>query len=603
VTSSTQVGLWGRLNLRWQAAIAILVPCITVALFSSLYFPARLNAQAEDSLEARARALGALASAEIAPTLRLINDGLSQPEDLDNIFEGSAGGRKTTGQLASRPGEAKSEIHLEGSDIEYIGVLRAAGTKGVGLPCVPTPDECVPTAYCEQQSLRCTVLPDGVAQKVSATVATVIRKSGNLPLNPLAIPRGGCELDRGKTLVLRCLVQDGESSGLFIAAFRKDALLLAQRENLYVGIWSGIGAAIMALLLAFFFSRALSDPVALVTQAAREVAGGDVTVEPVEVSAAGEIRSMANSFNEMLGNLRALVGQMVSLSGRLSLASEGLIGASQDQEHVTSQQAAYAQEIAATFEELSRTAEQISASTEVVETAARNTNEAVEQAKQVVAQVTAGISDIRDESKQVAEAILKLNADLQQVSKIAQVINAVAERSDLLALNAALEGTKAGEVGRGFSLVAAEMRKLAENVSASARDIGRIVEKVHESGNEAVVKARQGVATSDKGVQVAQQVSEVFQRIVELARGTTEAAQQIAVATRQQRQSSEQAVMGARNVADLVKQGVDATGRTNRIAQDLQSVSHALSEVTGKFRVTREQPVRAAAEPPIRRGS
>jgi methyl-accepting chemotaxis protein len=88
-------------------------------------------------------------------------------------------------------------------------------------------------------------------------------------------------------------------------------------------------------------------------------------------------------------------------------------------------------------------------------------------------------------------------------------------------------------------------------------------------------------------VKVAEQVSEVFHRIVELARGTTEAAQQIAIATRQQRQSSEQAVQGARNVADLVKQGVDATGRTNKIAQDLQSVAQALTSVTGRFKVVR----------------
>jgi methyl-accepting chemotaxis protein len=91
---------------------------------------------------------------------------------------------------------------------------------------------------------------------------------------------------------------------------------------------------------------------------------------------------------------------------------------------------------------------------------------------------------------------------------------------------------------------------------------------------------------------VAEQASSLFQRISELARGTTEAAQQISVATRQQRQSSEQAVDGARNVADLVKQGVDATGRTTKIAQDLEAVARALAAVTGRFKVNRseEQP-------------
>jgi methyl-accepting chemotaxis protein len=582
------VGLWGRLNLRWQAAIAVLLPCLAVAIFASFYFPTRLNDQAEQSLEQKARALGALASAEVAPTLRLINDGLSQPEDLDNIFEGSSGGRRNNSVPA-----AKAEVDLTGSDISWIGVLKAPSCEGgaacpEGQTCNALSGACIP---------KDTKVPAVDARRVKASSSTIIRKSGPLPLGELTVPLrpnaagdlvpGGCDIDQGPVLVMRCFVKDADAEGLFVAAFKKDTLLAAQRENLYAGLLVGVGAALVGLLLAFLFSRALAAPVAQVTQAAREVASGDVTVQTIEVSAAGEIRSMASSFNEMLANLRQLVGQMVQLTGRLSSASQGLIGASQDQEHVTNQQAAYAQEIAATFEELSRTAEQISASTDVVETAARNTNEAVEQARQVVAQVVNEIGAIRGESKEVAEQVSRLNGDLQQVSKIAQVINQVAERSDLLALNAALEGTKAGEVGRGFSLVAAEMRKLAENVSQSARDIGRIVEKIQESGNEAVAKARVGVAASDKGVKVAEQASEVFSRIVELARGTTEAAQQIAVATRQQRQSSEQAVMGARNVADLVKQGVDATGRTTRIAQDLQTVAQALASVTGKFKVVR----------------
>jgi methyl-accepting chemotaxis protein len=263
--------------------------------------------------------------------------------------------------------------------------------------------------------------------------------------------------------------------------------------------------------------------------------------------------------------------------------------ASAEQEQVISQQAAYALQTSSTFEELQRTADQISTSTEVVESSARRTHEAVSEAMAVVARVVSGIFDIRAESTGVAEAIEGLNADLQQVGKIAQVINAVAERSDLLALNAALEGTKAGEVGRGFSLVAAEMRKLAEHVSASARDIARIVQKVQQSGAEAARRARGGVEASVRGAEVSEQARALFQRIVELSRGTREAAGQIAVATREQRKASEEAVLEARNVAELTKRGVDATGRTHRIAQDLRGVAQALTDVTARFKVADDE--------------
>jgi len=519
-----RLGFWGRLSLRWQVAVAILVPCTMLPIFSSIYFPSRMNAAAEKALERRARSLGIVASSELGPLAALVAIQLARPSDMDNILTGFE--------------------RLK--DVPFAVVL---GTDG-----------------------------------------TTMRSMGEVPGDAFEPPQqGDCAFDRpGPSLLqMRCALRDqhGTLVGVLATAFRRDDLIRAKDDNWTVGLLSFLMAVMAGVLLAFLFSRRLTEPVAMVTRAAREVASGDVTVPHLRIAGAGEIGSMANSFNEMLGNLRVLVTQMVSLTGRLASASQGLIGVSHDQERVTGQQAAYAQQIAATFEELSRTAEQISRSTDVVESAARRTNEAVEEARTVFGEVASGIANVRDESTAVADAITKLNQDLHEVSKIAQVINQVAERSDLLALNAALEGTKAGEVGRGFSLVAAEMRKLAEHVSASARDIGRIVDTVQESGSEAVAKAQMGVMASDQGVKVTEQAGAVFQRIVELARGTSEAAQQISIATRQQRQASDQAVAGARNVADMVRQGADATGRTTEIAQDLQAVARALSELTGKFKV------------------
>lgn len=513
--------MWSRLGLRWQVAVAVLVPSLAIALFSGVYLPARQKALAVGLVETHATAVARLAAHEVAG---LLEGPLSETQArLEPLFDRV---------------EAGGEVVYQGA-----------------------------------------ILGDG----------TVVGVRGDLPGGGRGVktPTEGCETERRASAVhVRCAL-GGER--FYVAGFSTEKVAEELLDFRWPWTLGHLLATALGLVLAFLIGRAIAEPVSRVTEAARDVARGDVAREALDVSAAGEVRLMAHSFNEMLLTLRGTVAELVSRTEQLSAASRGLSGASADQEHVISQQATYAQQIAATFEELSRTAEQISSSTEVVESSARRTHEAVAEAMAVVAQVVAGINDIRLESKGVADAIVGLNRDLQQVTKIAQVINQVAERSDLLALNAALEGTKAGEVGRGFSLVAAEMRKLAENVSASARDIARIVEKVQDSGEEAAAKARVGMATSDRGVEVAEQASAVFQRIVELARGTSEAARQITIATRQQRQSSEQAVQGARNVAELVKQGVDATGRTTRIAQDLQAVAEGLTAVTSKFKVQRPE--------------
>ncbi|REG35984.1 methyl-accepting chemotaxis protein [Archangium gephyra] len=528
--------MWGRLSLRWQVAFAVLVPSIAVALFSGFYFPDQQRKSALERLEDRTRVVGLLASDELSAVLE--QAGVTAPDHSESQ------------PVASRDG---------------------------GLRALP-------------QMLR---VFDRVEQVGAVSFQAVLSSGGKVLSERGSVPKGlKGEPDKGEECsmvhlqghpVAFCRLPGNHT---YVVGLDADQM---KPESMREALFVYLGAMVVGLFITFFIGRAIAEPVTRMTQAAREVSQGDLSLSEMDVASAGEVRMMAHSFNEMLGTLRGTVSELLARLEQLSSASRGLTGASADQEHVISQQAAYAQQIAATFEELSRTAEQISSSTEVVESSARRTHEAVAEAMAVVAQVVAGINDIRMESKGVADAIVGLNQDLQQVSKIAQVINQVAERSDLLALNAALEGTKAGEVGRGFSLVAAEMRKLAENVSASARDIARIVEKVQDSGNEAATKARVGMATSDRGVEVAEQASAVFQRIVELARGTSEAARQITIATRQQRQSSEQAVQGARNVAELVKQGVDATGRTTRIAQDLQNVADSLTVLTSKFKVARDR--------------
>ncbi len=532
--------VWGKLSLRFQAAIAVVAPTLVVALFASTYFPNRLNHQAREALERQARSVGQLAASNVAPTMRLIGDSLATPNELNGIFEGIRAG----GQVVN------------------LGVFT------------------VDSAH---------VTRDGERRVLTLEAREpAVQVLGDLPVGRYDVPRPGeCFTTFGSTLDVHCAAKDQDAEVLLVAKWSLVELAEQQRENQAAGLWVLLVAVAAGLILALVMSGAIAGPLGVVSRVAQELASGDVTVARVEVAGANEVQSMASSVNEMLSSLRSLVTQMVSLTSDLSNAAKGLITASSDQERVTSQQSAYAQQIATTFEELSQTAEMITRSTEIVEQAAGRTNYAVDEGRALVNEMVAGMTTIRHEAKEVADAIAQLNSELQQVGRIAQVIKQVADRSDLLALNAALEGTKAGEVGRGFSVVAAEMRKLAENVAQSAKDIGRIVERVQASSDLAVRRATQGVESSDRGAAMAQRASSAFGQILELSRGTKEAAQQIAVATRQQRQSSEQAVRGARNVADLVKQGVDATSRTTRIAQGLQASVTALTEVTGRFKVER----------------
>lgn len=311
--------LWARLNLRVQAAVAVLVPCVAVALFASVFFPSRLNEQANSALENQAQSVGKLAVANAAPTMRLIRDGLSNPEELDPVLKGVR----------------------EGGNIEHLGVITVVKEAVTG---------------------------DGASRHFTLPPGSKLQVRGDVPPGTYRLPDPGqCELERGAQLTVLCTGQDQDYEVLLVSTVSLAGLRSAERANRSAGLYVLLITVVVGLVLAFLFSGALAGPISVVTRVAREVASGDVTVSRVDVSGSGEVRSMAQSVNEMLASLRVLVTQMVSLTGRLSGAAQGLIAASADQEHVTSQQSAYGQQIAATFEELSRTAEMITASTDVVE--------------------------------------------------------------------------------------------------------------------------------------------------------------------------------------------------------------------------------------------
>src|SRR5262249_21554571 len=154
----------------------------------------------------------------------------------------------------------------------------------------------------------------------------------------------------------------------------------------------------------------------------------------------------------------------------------------------------------------------------------------------------------------------------------------IAEKSDLLALNAALEGAKSGEVGKGFSLIAEEMRKLAENVGESAQGIRRISEEIQESGQGAQQRAELGVRSSDEALKVAERAFEGFQLVLQLTEKTTGVMQQIAMSSREQLVANDEAFDRVQRIGSELEKSAEATLRAHRAAGELERLGPALGQ-------------------------
>ena len=279
----------------------------------------------------------------------------------------------------------------------------------------------------------------------------------------------------------------------------------------------------------------LLDMMRDLSRAADSIASGELRVE---ITRQGEL---PDAFRRMLDSLRAMVREIRSTSVDLASAATEILAASQEQESAATSQSSAMEEISRTMESLSASAAHVSDSVQGV---LANAEQTLSTTDQMVARIT------------------ELSGHANRIGEILDVIRDIADRSDLLALNGSLEASRAADGGHGFALVAAEMRRLAERVTASVEDVKGLVGDIRDSGSSTVVATEEGRRLAD---------------------GTTEAARQITFVTQQQRSGTEQVSESIRNITDVVTQAVSATAQTRSSAQSLKTQADRLAALVKRF--------------------
>lgn len=359
----------------------------------------------------------------------------------------------------------------------------------------------------------------------------------------------------------------------------------ASRGYVLSSILFSLVIVIWAPLCAVVLGRAVSEPILRLTRAAREIVeeGKQSEMSALPVARADEVGVLTDRFNDlidmmrdlsvaadaiakgdlrvdvrgkgelpdafrgMLGSLRTMVHQIGETSIELGSAATEIFAASQEQEAAAASQSS-------AMEEISRTMDSLSASAAHVSEAVRG--------------VLSNAERTLDNTDAMVKRITELSAHAGRIAEILEVIREIADKSDLLALNGSLEANRAGEQGHGFALVAAEMRRLAERVTASVQDVKRLVTDIRESGSTTVM------ATEESR---------------RLAQGTTEAARQITFVTQQQRSGTEQVSQSVKGIADVVTQAVSATAQTRTSAERLKAQADRLTSLVRRFETANEQ--------------
>ncbi len=340
---------------------------------------------------------------------------------------------------------------------------------------------------------------------------------------------------------------------------------------------------VMVLGASWLAGDAIGVPLSALARHTERVAAGAPDAKDI-------VAAEHETFNAALA-LATLEKSLTEVAERVAGASHGIGAATQDlahgvskQEKGAAQQSAALAETTATTEELARSARQIATNASRVADLARRALESATSGKGAASAFAVSMRHVREGHQAIADAVVRLNKRVQQVSRIVGFIDGINDRSELLALNAELEGNKAGEVGRGFSLVAAEMRRLSESVMESTREIGRLLNDIRDATNAAVMATEAGVKASDLGANLAQSASEALERIVTFSQQTSDAMQSVNMATLQQQSGTDQLVQAMSGILTSTKSGVEASGQIGTTNQQLEALSKALDGATARLR-------------------
>jgi methyl-accepting chemotaxis protein len=343
--------------------------------------------------------------------------------------------------------------------------------------------------------------------------------------------------------------------------------------------------AVMAVGAAATVGGALRDPMRHIAAQATRITEGRLDRAKM-VFAEDEIWVVSATFSQMQDELSTALTQLQRAGLRLSTSSEQLVDTFGQQESGAAEQASALNETSATTEELARSAAQIAENAASVAEVAERTLRAAQDGQRSADAFFASMQKMRSENQAVADSVLKLNKRVQQIGKIVEFIHGIADKSDLLALNAELEGTKAGEVGRGFSLVAAEMRRLAENVLKSTQEIERLIQEIRDATHAAVMATEAGMKATERGSSTATSVGDSLNQILELARSTSEAVRAISLATQQQQSGTDQLAEAMADILRVTQQSSAATRQMSSANLDLAALAKDLKAVVDRFQVT-----------------
>ena len=331
-----------------------------------------------------------------------------------------------------------------------------------------------------------------------------------------------------------------------------------------------------------FIGRAVVRQMKPVMDVAEQASRGDLTGR-VPVTTADELGQMGKAFNQFLDNLNGMIGQTAQVVQNVAAAAEQLSVHGLQLSKASREQSSQSTQVASSVEEMSVTANEMARNAQVLATTAQDLSGTAIKGGEAVTNSIRGMEAVAHTMRESAGQINLLGQRSQEIGEIIRVIEDIADQTNLLALNAAIEAARAGEQGRGFAVVADEVRKLAERTGKATKEISSVIETVQVGTKEAVASMGAGTTEVQSGVSLVKEAGARLSEIVEGVKQVTQMVEQMAATIEEQTRTTEHMAGGVQTVATLSQQNESSVEQVASASSDLSRMAAQLQSDLSRF--------------------
>ncbi|MDP3150690.1 MAG: methyl-accepting chemotaxis protein [Ignavibacteria bacterium] len=314
-------------------------------------------------------------------------------------------------------------------------------------------------------------------------------------------------------------------------------------------------------------------------------ADGDLTVEVVPEKENDDIGKLFHGFNKSVQNIKDIVQNVIAAVEATASASAEISSSSEEMAAGAQEQSSQTTEIAGAVEEMTKTILETSQNSSKSAEAAKSAGVTAKEGGRVVEQTIEGMNRIAEVVKKSAETVHALGRGSDQIGEIVQVINDIADQTNLLALNAAIEAARAGEQGKGFAVVADEVRKLAERTTKATKEIAVMIKQIQKDTGGAVESMNKGTEEVEKGKALADKAGQSLKEIILGVEQVVDMSTQVAAASEEQSSAAEQISKNIEAISSVTNESASGIQQIARAAEDLNRLTVNLQELASRFKI------------------